>query len=55
MAILQINGGNLTINALLLTINGSEADPAPAPVVVTQHRGKGKKQQIHTQGPWAYR
>jgi hypothetical protein len=27
----------------------------PAPVVVTQSRGKGKKQQIHSSGPWAYR
>jgi hypothetical protein len=32
-----------------------EEPPAPAPEVVKQNRGKGKKQQIHTQGPWAYR
>jgi hypothetical protein len=25
------------------------------PVLTTTNRGKGKKQQIHTQGPWAYR
>jgi hypothetical protein len=29
--------------------------PVPAPEVVKGNRGKGKKQQIHTQGPWAYR
>jgi hypothetical protein len=32
-----------------------ESSPAPAPVLVNQKRGKGKKQQIYTQGPWAYR
>jgi hypothetical protein len=32
-----------------------EADPAPAPDVVKGNRGKGKKQQIYSQGPWAYR
>jgi hypothetical protein len=37
-----------------LYLNGAE-DVVPAPVVVTQKRGKGKKQQIYSQGPWAYR
>jgi hypothetical protein len=25
------------------------------PVLTTKTRGKGKKQQIYSQGPWAYR
>jgi hypothetical protein len=29
--------------------------PVPAPAPVKGNRGKGKKQQIYTQGPWAYR
>jgi hypothetical protein len=53
MAVLQINASSLAINTQPLTINGSEPEAAPAPEVVKQNRGKGKKQQIYSQGPWA--
>jgi hypothetical protein len=55
MPVLQLNGQTLQLNGQDLYLNGSEEPPPPAPVLVTQHRGKGKKQQIYTQGPWAYR
>jgi hypothetical protein len=56
MPILQLNGQNLQLNGQDLYLNGvDDEEPVPAPVVVKENRGKGKKQQIHTQGPWAYR
>jgi hypothetical protein len=55
MPVLQLNGQTLQLNGQDLYLNGSEEPPAPAPEVVKQNRGKGKKQQIYTQGPWAYR
>jgi hypothetical protein len=55
MPILQLNGQNLQLNGQDLYLNGSEEPPPPAPELVKGNRGKGKKQQIYTQGPWAYR
>jgi hypothetical protein len=54
MAILQLNGQDLQLNGQDLYLNSAE-EPVPAPVVVKGNRGKGKKQQIYSQGPWAYR
>jgi hypothetical protein len=55
MPIIQLNVQNLQLNGQDLYLNGDEADPPPAPEVVKGSRGKGKKQQIYSQGPWAYR
>jgi hypothetical protein len=54
MPILQLNGQDLQLNGQDLYLNSAE-EPVPAPVLVKENRGKGKKQQIYTQGPWAYR
>jgi hypothetical protein len=53
MPIIQLNGQNLQLNGQDLYLNGDETPPAP--IAVKETRGKGKKQQIYTQGPWAYR
>jgi hypothetical protein len=54
MPILQLNGQDLQLNGQDLYLNSAE-EPVPAPVAVKENRGKGKKQQIYSQGPWAYR
>jgi hypothetical protein len=57
MPVLQLNGQTLQLNGQDLYLNGVDdpEEPVPAPEPVKGNRGKGKKQQIYSQGPWAYR